>query len=130
MLLAEKLIKRIGEEGDISIDKIDVIARKKGIDMKVLDQALQYIHKVPHINQRVKKGTVWYSIKVVKEKEAFVQTWAYPWPGQNGIPEFVMPFPSIDFSYMFLTPEEMKLYKAEAKGIPLHMMKKFKKKTV
>ncbi len=39
-----------------------------------------------------------------------------------------IPFPEIDMSMIFLRPAEMLEYKAAAKGIPLHMMKKIHKK--
>lgn len=39
-----------------------------------------------------------------------------------------MPFPEIDYSHIFLRPEEMKQFKADMKGIPLFMVKKYKTK--
>lgn len=35
-----------------------------------------------------------------------------------------MPFPEWDLSWMFLTPDEMAEYKAQAKGMPLYLMQK------
>jgi len=46
----------------------------------------------------------------------------YPWPGKNGIPKFVMPWPEWDLSWIFLTPEELVEYKAQAKNVPKHML--------
>jgi len=42
--------------------------------------------------------------------------------------EAPMPFPEWDLSWIMLRPDEMLEYKAAAKGIPLHMMKRIHKK--
>lgn len=115
LLLAEKLIKAIDKEGELSLDAIDARSIKHGIDMRVLDKALEVLHRNKHIDRRVKQGTVYYRIKVVKPvTPASHLAWVrehYPWPK-----EFVMPFPEWDLSFLFLTPAEYKQYKIELKG--------------
>jgi len=43
--------------------------------------------------------------------------------------DYEMPFPEWDLSYMFLKPAELKQYKADAKGIPVYMMRKGRRKS-
>lgn len=45
-----------------------------------------------------------------------------------GADDSPIPFPEIDMSMIFLRPAEMLEYKAAAKGIPLHMMKRIHRK--
>jgi len=77
-LLAGKLVVKIVDSGPITIDQLDARAIKLGIDMNVLDQALQLVHKCKSIERKVLKGTLTYSHKkpVVK---SFIKTSSSYW---------------------------------------------------
>jgi len=125
--LAEKLVKQIDKEGELSLDAIDSRAVKHGIDMKVLDRALELIHKNKHIDQRTKKGTVVYKIKVVKEVTPFSHLqWLkdnYPVSDSTNDGSGI----DADYSYLFLNPEQLDKYKAEVAGRAYIPKKRYKK---
>lgn len=121
ILLAEKLIKAIGEADTVSFDVLEARARKHGIAMGTFDSAIALIHKLPNVKRSVAHGTVQYAIQVVKPKPGpgTASAWVrenYPWPGVGDVPPFEMPFPEIDMSWILLSPEELDKYKAEAAG--------------
>lgn len=81
-----------------------------------------------------KENDVWYrECAVLTPKSGTNRTWICP--ADIGLPnidfeqagESAIPFPEIDMSMIFLRPAEMLAYKAAAKGIPLHMMKRIHK---
>lgn len=129
LVLAETLIKAIDKAGELSIDRIDAGAVKRGISMTVLDRALEVLHRNKHIKRTTKKGTIYYSIKVApKPKDPGSHlTWLrehYPPMTEENNGSGI----DVDFSYLFLKPDEMKEYKAAAKGMPVHMIKDYGKK--
>jgi hypothetical protein len=127
-LFAKKILIRIEEaEGDVTYTSLQERAIEKDISLDVLDAALQHLHRFKKVKQRVKGDEIIYKAKpraVLKDPFA-TSTWVrdnYPYPGKNGVPEFVMPFPEMDLSFIFLKPQEMKEYKARAKGMPLFVL--------
>lgn len=123
-LFAIKILKRIEEEGDTTYTFLQNRAVGKGISLDFLDQALEKLRRRKKVNQRVKGDEIIYSA-VPKEKPKS------PFPGvewlKNNYPyptNFVMPFPEIDMSHIFLSPQEMKEHKAKAKGMPLYLLEK------
>lgn len=129
MLLAEKLVTKIVDSGPITIDQLDARAVKLGIDMNVLDQALQHVHKCKSIERKVLKGTLTYSYKkvVVKKKEYFTSTVPYPPSDETNNADHPI-FASMNFDYLFLKPEELERYKAESKGRVYIPKKRYKRK--
>lgn len=134
-LFAKKILAYIEKaNSDVSYTQLLDRALAKDITVDLLDRALERLHKSKKIKKRVKDNDIVYTAlpKAVIKSPISYLSWVrqnYPRPGENGIPAFVMPWPEIDMSYLFLKPEQMKVYKAEAKGMPLYMMNsKFKKK--
>lgn len=80
------------------------------------------VHRSKLIEQNVKYGVIQYKPAVAKPVQKPVgAAWVtanYPWPGKNGVPEFVMPFTEIDMSFLFLKGEDLERYKCESKGRP------------
>jgi hypothetical protein len=130
ILLTEKLVLHIDAEKTTTFDKLEARARKHGIAMSVFDRAIEKLHKLPQIKRTVKLGTVHYELQAVKPKASPILSgeWLkqhYPWPGKNGVPDFVMPFKDWNLSYLFMTPEEAEEYKAEMKGQRSFTRKKY-----
>ena len=127
LALAEKLVQQIDKEGELSLDVIDSRAQKHGIDMRVLDRALEKLHKNKHIDQRVKKGTVFYKIKVIKKIGPVTHLiWLrenYPVMTDSNNGSGL----EADYSYMFLSPEDLDKYKAEVAGRAYVPKKRYKK---
>ncbi len=123
LILADKIAALIVRERGASYTEIRQRAQAKGIDPLVLEQALERLHKNPMIHRTMAGGDVQYSVKVAKTPvgaPTHVQ-WVsanYPWPDKGSEPAFVMPFPEIDMSWMFLkTLKERDSYKAAVRGV-------------
>lgn len=114
-----KLIKYIQQNGEVSFDELwERGTVRNKIDPALLEQAITLLHKDKHwIDTKNKSGTIYYTIHVEKpvvNPIANAQQWVrdnYPWPTK-----FIMPFPEIDMSWMFLRNEDLERYKAESKG--------------
>lgn len=122
LLLAEKLVLHIDEVKTTTFDKLEARARQHGISMAVFDRAVEKLHKLPQIKRTMKLGTVHYELQAIKPKPGPILSseWMrdnYPWPGKNGVPEFVMPFPEWDLSWIFLTPDELEEYKNNGRQV-------------
>jgi hypothetical protein len=70
LLLAEKLILKIAEAGELSLDSIDARAVELKINLNILDQALALLHKNKQVLATTKRGTVYYSLKKVELPKA------------------------------------------------------------
>ncbi len=125
MDLSERIIKYIESHHPISYSKIVQVAQGKGFSEYETSQALDKVHRNKSITTKTKGTEIWYDlITTAPPKPAPTHTtWLknnYPWPSN-----FIMPFPEIDLGHLFLrTLEERNAYLAEAKGVPLHMLKK------
>ena len=120
--LATLMATYITENAPVSYEQLRLRAENHKIPMGVFSNAMVIIHRSKLIEQVAKGDDIVYKVKV-PEKEQTAPTHTL-WVSQNyPRPEnFVMPFPEIDMSYLFLKPDEMKEYKAQAKGMPMHMM--------
>lgn len=121
--LAIKIGKYIQASNGCSYTDIKNQAAIRGIDPDTLEQALLILHRQKTIHRTVAGGDVQYlfRVPVAKPVTAVSQvewvTQHYPWPGKGDVPEFVMPFPEIDMSFLFLkTLEERQAYKEAAAG--------------
>ena len=110
--LADLICTRIIKSGGMTLDQIEERAEEKGIDLDQLYEAMEIVAKRPKI---MVSGKKYKEKKIIKDK-LFVKNWKYPFPGRDGVPSFVMPFPEIDMSFIFLSPEDMKQYKIDLKG--------------
>lgn len=123
LLLVEKLVLHIDQVGTTTFDKLEARALQHGISMAVFDRAIERLHKLPQIKRTMKLGTVHYELQAVVEKKPVTSEFGgwlrenYPWPGKNGVPEFVMPFPEWDLSWIFLTPDELEEYKNNGRRV-------------
>lgn len=126
--LQDRLVKYVTACGSlVSLEKLTLAATGVGFSEDEILQALEGIGK--KLKSTVRGGTIYYQVPPpVKIKEHFKSTIPYPWPGRDGIPEFVMPFPEIDMSFIFLTPEELDKYKAESRGRTFIPKKKYERK--
>ena len=112
------IINYIKKNQPISYDKIEARVIETGRDLFEFEEAMQQVHK----DRRIKvTDKLVYSYKEPEKKS--------PNPGsdwlRNNYPriEYEMPFPEIDMSYLFLKPDEMRAYLADAKGMPEYMLK-------
>lgn len=109
------------------MDSLVNAATSKGFTEQEVLTALTGIDKDKRITVTVNASDeVMYKLSSVKAKPTPSTShleWLrvhYPWPSN-----FIMPFPEIDLGHLFLrTLEERQAYQAQAKGIPVHMLKK------
>lgn len=127
--LAKLIIDRITELKTVTYDELLARANEKNIEQGVFNNAMQRVHKKKTVLVKDIKGVLTYSIKPVEvaATPSHVE-WCkanYPYPGVDGIPEFVMPFPEWDVSYIFLTPDELEEYKEAIRGGRVYKRKKW-----
>ncbi len=111
--LATKIITRILTDGSSTYDKLEARAVAKGISMDVFQAAMTIVHRSKLIEQSVKFGVIQYKPYVKPTPKPGPQRPSY-YPEMDstndgsGI--------EADFSYLFLSPEEMDKYRAEVAG--------------
>lgn len=120
--LAESIFKRIYVDGPFTFDELEARAIEKGLDIDLFYEAMEIVGR--HRKLQVSGKT--YKKRVNRQQEFQSHlTWInenYPRPEkcEHGIEytgcKHCMPFPEIDFSYLFLTPSQMKEYKLSLKG--------------
>lgn len=98
----------------------------KGFSQLAIMDAMELVHKDKRIAQSTHRDEIVYRPYIAPPvKEHFKSTVPYPYPGRDGIPEFVMPFPEWDLSFIFLTPDELDKYKADLRGVKYIRKKRY-----
>lgn len=110
--LATKIAKRIERDGSCTVDELRARAVELEIPDGILDNALAKLSRRKTIVTKVKAGVVTYIYKEPAKAPSVLShlQWVrdnYPRPGEKGIPVFLMPFPEIDMSHLFLKPSEV-----------------------
>lgn len=115
--LSDRFIKRIVAQHPVTYTKLEELAVSNGYTQHQVMDAMELVHKDKRITQSTRGDEMVYRPYIAPPvKEPFKSTVPYPYPGRDGVPPFVMPFPEWDLSFIFLTPEEYEEYKAKAKG--------------
>jgi len=113
--LSTKIITRIWADRGSTYDRLEARAVAKAIPMSTFEAAMAIVHRSKLIEQSVKYGVIQYRAATKSPiKEVVGAAWVtqnYPWPEK-----FVMPFPEIDMSHLFLKGEDLERYKCESKG--------------
>jgi hypothetical protein len=125
--LSNLIITRILRDGNVTLTQLEHRATERGVLLSDLYQALDTVHRDKRIRRGVKGGEVYYEVAKAKPT-AISHT---QWVTQNYPPMTADNDGSgidADFSYLFLTPDEAKEYKANAKGLPVYMMKTYGRK--
>lgn len=117
MELKDRIIAYILNHHPITYTEVENVALGKGFSQLAVMDAMELVHKDKRITQSTRGDEIVYRPYIAPPvKEPFKSTIPYPYPGRDGVPPFVMPFPEWDLSFIFLTPEEYEEYKAKAKG--------------
>lgn len=119
----ELIITRILNQGMVTLTQLEARAVERGLLLSDLYAALDKVHRDKRIKRGVKGGEVYYIPTPPKaaapDHQAFVRNNYPPMTEDNdgsGI--------EADFSYLFLTPEQLVEYKAAAKNMPTFMYNK------
>lgn len=126
MELLERIVAYVQKHYPTSMTVLEGIVLSKGFTQNDFYSALERVHKDKRIVQTQRGGEVYYSPHIpppVVPPPTHLE-WIksnYPYPGRDGVPAFEMPFPEIDMSWIVMSPDEAKEYKAAAKGVPTYM---------
>jgi hypothetical protein len=122
--LSKLLFNRIIQDGEVTLTRLEHLANQRGVSLSDLYTALETIHRDKRIARKVLKGEVVYTPAPKPKLPGSHLSWTdkhYPWPEK-----FVMPFPEIDVSFIFLkTKEERDAFKAEMSGRPVYTKSKY-----
>jgi hypothetical protein len=112
--VTDYILKRTGT----TLGQLEGVVVSAGLTLDELYTALETVHRDKRITRRVIKGEIVYTPTPEPKAPTDYLKWVrehYPYPDK-----FIMPFPEIDMSFMFLrTKEERDAYKAEASGRPI-----------
>ena len=124
MTLPERIIRYILKKQTTTLIELEGLVVSKGYTLDQLFSALEHVHKDKRItNTANASGEITYRVAA---RKVSVQ------PGLDWIRNNYPPMDSTnngsgleaDYSYLFLSPDEMKQYKADAKGVPAFMYNK------
>ena len=134
MELKQRIISYIIKNAPVTMDTIIEQATSKGYQEVEVLNTLELVHKDKRIQQTTRGDTVVYTLYTHKEPKALTHiTWIknnYPDPDpwnldKNG--NFIEPFPEIDMSWIVMSPDEIKAFKAEMSGKPVGYNKRYGK---
>lgn len=113
--LADNIFKRIYVDGPFTFDQLEARAIEKGIDIDDFYAAMEIVQRHRKLRVTGKK----YEKRVNRPDPVSHTTWIrqhYP-PMETGVNDASHPvFDGIDYSYLFMTPDEAKEYKLSLKG--------------
>ena len=121
-VLADKIEAYIRTNAPVTYTTLLARAESHGIPSHEFEQAMELLHRRMWVKKATRDDEITYSIAVVaaKPQDTTWYDWCkenYPWPGRNGVPAFVMPFPEWDLHWLVLSPENMLKFKAELRGV-------------
>lgn len=114
--LAALIVKRITADVTATYTTLENRAIEKGIDLSIFEQAMVRVHRTKNIERTTKNGDIVYTYKppIIKQPGSHL-TWVnnnYPQMDSSNDGSGI----DIDFSFLFLTPEQLDQYKAEVAG--------------
>ncbi len=108
----ELIITRIINRGEVTLMELESRATERGISLSELYDALERVHRDKRVERTVRKGDIVYKVAKPKKSPLSHLTWKnenYPEMDETnnaGHPAFA----DLDFSWMFLPPEEIELW--------------------
>ena len=121
MTLPDRIIRYILKKQTTTLIELEGLVVSKGYTLDELFTALETVHRDKRI-QHVANASGEITYKTATAKSA-PSTSHLTWLNDN-YPryDYEMPFPEIDMSWIVLSPEEMKKFKAELSGRPAYMI--------
>jgi hypothetical protein len=129
MSLVERIIAYVQNHHPLSYTQLAGVVLAKGFTELELLQALDQVHKDKRITQTVRRGEISYSPYIAPPVVPppahllWIESHYPPMTPENdgsGI--------EADYSYLFLTPEELEKHKAEVRGVEYIPSKRYAKK--
>lgn len=114
VMLAAKIAKRIAAGDSVTYTTLEARAKELEVPDAIFQQAMTIVHRSKVIERMVKAGDIVYGVKVVKVAPtgAAWVTANYPRMDETNDGSGI----EADYSYLFLTPEEIDKYKAALTG--------------
>ena len=120
----KNILAAIQQSNTLTYSQLSERATKRGLSLDELDEYLIRVMKDKNVKSTVRGEEIVYTWSPPKPRTAISHLqWKndnYPVMDSSNDGSGI----EADYSYMFLTPEELKQYKADAKGIPVHMLGK------
>lgn len=123
MSLSKLIVTRILRDGHVTLTQLEHRATERGVLLSDLYAALDSVHRDKRIKRGVRGGEVYYEPAPAPRAPVDYLKWVrdnYP----PMTPENDGSGIDIDLSFLFMSPEEAKEYKAAAKGMPTFMYNK------
>lgn len=123
--LPQLIITRIIRDGSVTLSQLEDRAAQRGVSLSELYAALERVHRDKRVERTVKAGEVVYRKAVPKKSPLDHHTWLranYPPMDETNDGSGI----DVDFSWLFLKPDELVEYKAAAKGVPTYMLREKK----
>jgi len=120
----ELIITRILNRGVVTLSELEDRASQRGLSLSDLYAALDRVSRDKRITRSVNRGEVVFKPAPVPK----APTEHLKWVRDNYVrmtPETSADHPAfadLDYSFLFLKPDELLEYKAEAKGMPVHVL--------
>lgn len=126
--LKDRIIKRIVAQYPVTYEKLEELVLSKGYTEIQFMEAMELVHRDKRVTQTTHGDTIQYRPYIAPlVKEHFKST--VPYPPMDSTNNADHPaFADMDFSYLFLTPEELGKYKAESRGRTFIPKKKYERK--
>lgn len=125
--LAVFILSRIVKNGGMTYTELEDRAVEKKISLDLFESAMAIVHKNKTIKSTTTaQGEIRYGIAPVKVSTgplSHIKWWNDNYPRPLN---FVMPFPEIDMSHLFLKPAQLLEYKAKLKGVAFIPKKHYK----
>jgi len=127
MTLSSRIEAYILKRSGTTLSQLENLATKRGFSLDEVYSALDTIHRNKKIRRTVQKGDVVYSPAPEPKAPGSHLTYVrhnYPVRDETNDGSGI----EADYSYLFLTPEELEKYKAEARGVQYIPSKRYAKK--
>lgn len=129
MDIAESIISRIIQDKSVTLTQLEQRAQDRAVSLSDLYAALDKVSRDKRIKRGVRQGDVYYEPAPAPK----APTDHLAWVRDNYVrmtPETSADHPAfadLDYSFLFLKPDELLEYKAQAKGMPVRMLKKYQR---
>lgn len=115
--LRDRIIRRIVAQHPVTYERLENLVLGIGHTELEFMEAMELVHRDKRVVQTTVGDTIQYKPFIAPPvKQHFVSTVPYPAMDETNNAEHEA-FDTLDYSYLFLTPEELDKYKADVRGV-------------
>lgn len=125
--LRDRIIRRIVAQHPVTYETLEQLVRSVGHTELEFLEAMELVHKDKRVTQTTSGDTIQYRPYIAPPvKEPFKCTVPYPPMDATNNADHEA-FATLDYSYLFLSPEELDKYKAEVRGVKYIPKKRYQR---